>query len=165
MSKAIPSKLHLAFDLMFISCLGTTHFFSEKQLVKIDLEPEEKSGDFQGANSCSTPACVTLGWSFDFILWGFSTGLSKFELNEFRAPLQPWQPMNRVPFLAPSLIPLAPGLQRQTIAAQMAAAAKRAPDRLWLHAALEHHLNKDSAVLQRIAEPKGQSSKGPDAEW
>lgn len=67
--------------------------------------------------------------------------------------------MNRVPFLAPSLIPLAPGLQRQTIAAQMAAAAKRAPDRLWLHAALEHHLNKDSAELQRIAGPKGQSSR------
>lgn len=47
MLKAIPSKLHLAFDLMFISCLSTIHFFSEKQLVKIELKPEEKSGDFK----------------------------------------------------------------------------------------------------------------------
>ena len=140
-------------------------FFQWETASRDRLKARREVWRFQGANSCSTPAYVTLGWSFDFILWGFSTGLSKFELNEFRAPLQPWQPMNRVPFLAPSLIPLAPGLQRQTIAAQMAAAAKRAPDRLWLHAALEHHLNKDSAVLQRIAEPKGQSSKGPDAEW
>lgn len=88
---------------------------------------------------------------FKGIIWlvliVYSVKLPKFEVNEFWAAFQPWQSMNRIPFLAPGLILVAPVLQWQTIVAQMATAAKRALDRLQLNVVLEHHLNKGCAVL------------------
>lgn len=54
MLKAILSKLHLAFDLMFTLCFRNTHF-QQETASRTELKPEEKPGDFQMPNSCSWP--------------------------------------------------------------------------------------------------------------
>lgn len=103
----------------FWSCVFETTNFQQETACKADVKAEEKPVKLTSA----TP-CVVAVW---LILLVFSADLRKFELNEFRASFQPWQAMNRIPFLAPSLILLAPVPRCQTIAAQMATTAKDLP--------------------------------------
>lgn len=64
MLKAIPNKLHLAFDLLFILGFNTMKF-QQETASKIELKPEGKSGRLEGINSYPATTCVTLDWSFD----------------------------------------------------------------------------------------------------
>lgn len=69
MLKAIPNKLHLAFDLLFILSFHAMKF-QQETASKVELKPEGKARRLEGINSYAALP-VALEWSFDSSYKGF----------------------------------------------------------------------------------------------